>query len=140
MTIFVNYKSNNSGGTWWLTDEDWHSLAAAGWIVRWAKNDTTDRIIGNDPDGRYMGALATSAYKIVNEGVNPHRALKEAIREFNMVTSCNASDLGCYSCCGVPHHFEVVEGDNPQDLYGSGRRYIDSYSPSAPQTGDEYDY
>jgi len=31
----VEYSSNNSGGAWWLKDEDWKALEAAGWKVVW---------------------------------------------------------------------------------------------------------
>jgi len=30
------YDSNNSGGSWWLKDEDWKALEEAGWTVHWA--------------------------------------------------------------------------------------------------------
>ncbi len=33
----IEYSSNNSGGGWWLKDEDWKNLEAAGWIVEWGK-------------------------------------------------------------------------------------------------------
>lgn len=35
MTVQLFYDSNNSGGSWWLKDEDWVSLEDAGWIVHW---------------------------------------------------------------------------------------------------------
>jgi hypothetical protein len=31
----VTYSSNNSGGSWWLKDEDWQKLEDAGWYVVW---------------------------------------------------------------------------------------------------------
>ena len=31
----VEYSSNNSGGRWWLKDEDWIALEKAGWTVAW---------------------------------------------------------------------------------------------------------
>ena len=33
----VEYSSNNSGGGWWLKDEDWKALEAAGWKVEWGR-------------------------------------------------------------------------------------------------------
>lgn len=33
----VTYSSNNSGGRWWLTDEQWLALEKAGWTVLWGK-------------------------------------------------------------------------------------------------------
>jgi hypothetical protein len=37
--MHTEYHSNNSGGDWWLTDEDWYKLEEAGWEVEWFKND-----------------------------------------------------------------------------------------------------
>ena len=34
-TYIVEYESNNSGGDWWLSDNDWLTLARAGWMVEW---------------------------------------------------------------------------------------------------------
>ena len=81
---YVHYDSNNSGGGWWLTDEDWHALEDAGWAVEWCEE-------------RFMGALATSARK-------PGVTLGEAIAEFDRITSADSRDVGC-SCCGNPHSF-----------------------------------
>lgn len=35
MSGFISYDSNNSGGRWWLKDEDWKALEDAGWHVDW---------------------------------------------------------------------------------------------------------
>lgn len=34
-TYNVEYSSNNSGGSWWLTPEDWKALEDNGWTVEW---------------------------------------------------------------------------------------------------------
>jgi hypothetical protein len=31
----LEYDSNNSGGRWWLGDQDWKNLEDAGWTVHW---------------------------------------------------------------------------------------------------------
>ena len=31
----VEYSSNNSGGSWWLSDDDWRKLEKAGWEIQW---------------------------------------------------------------------------------------------------------
>ena len=91
----INYSSNNSGGSWWLSDEDWLALEKAGWDVDWYK----DR--GDDPrdykDGRFMGALATEASK-------DFPTMDKAIAEFEAITREDAYAEGC-SCCGRPHDF-----------------------------------
>lgn len=33
--MIVEYSSNNSGGSWWLSDKHWLALEAAGWRVEW---------------------------------------------------------------------------------------------------------
>lgn len=80
----VEYSTNNSGGSWWLDDEDWHKLELAGWKVEW-KNE------------RWLGALATRAYR---EGLS----YDEAVAEWESITGEDANDSGC-DCCGQPHYF-----------------------------------
>lgn len=92
----VEYSSNNSGGNWWLSDEDWIALEKAGWNVEWRKN-------------RFLGALATEASRT---GLN----LMEAVSEWESVTNLNSLSAGC-PCCGPPHNFT---------LYDDNGNYIDS--------------
>jgi hypothetical protein len=94
--IKVEYSSNNSGGDWWLSDEDWFKLEAAGWTVRWYKNEP-EGSMRRAGDG-WLGALAKRAEK---EFETP----ADAIREFETVTGQKASDEGC-NCCGAPHSFQ----------------------------------
>lgn len=107
MTI-VEYDSNNSGGSWWLKDEDWEALAEAGWNVHWKQGSGFPSL---DPDAehpgpldprektgeRWLGALATSAAK---EFENP----ADAIPEWERITGADAGAIGC-NCCGTPHSF-----------------------------------
>jgi len=88
--IEVEYQSNNSGGGWWLTDENWKALEDEGWAVDWV------------PD-RWLGALATTAKKKFN---NPY----DAISEFERITGQDASAEGC-NCCGEPHNFSYSDED-----------------------------
>lgn len=39
MPIVTEYSSNNSGGSFWLKDEEWKSLEDHGWFVQWLKDD-----------------------------------------------------------------------------------------------------
>jgi len=117
----IEYNSNNSGGDWWLTDQNWKDLAAAGWDVDWVADETNDLIRSSAKDGRWLGALATSASR---KGVS----LRMAIEEFERVTGQNSSALGC-SCCGVPHNFTE---------YDENDKWIDSYSASFPEYGERY--
>lgn len=112
----VEYSSNNSGGNWWLTDQNWLDLEKAGWEVAWVKGEKHYH-----GEVRWLGALAKNATR---KGL----MLGEAITEWEKVTGENSSDLGC-SCCGVPHEFTLYDGE----------KYIESYSPDYPRSGDRYD-
>ncbi len=108
----VTYSSNNSGGYWWLSDDDWKALEDAGWVVCWANKDPNLRRYTNS-NGRYLDALATSAYYDC-------WSEDEAKAVFEAVTGQDADDEGCH-CCGGPHSFyeeplvidaEFTEGSN----------------------------
>lgn len=92
----IRYSSNNSGGYWWLSDEDWKNLEKAGWKVEWNRDIKPSS--GSLRSGeRWLGALATDATR---EGLT----LRGAIAEFEDITGQNADDEGC-NCCGAPHYF-----------------------------------
>lgn len=86
----IRYYSNNSGGSFWLSEADWKNLEEAGWDVVW------DRMYDSEP------------YLAFREGLE----LDEAIEEFERVTGQNSDEEGC-ECCGQPHYFseEEVEHD-----------------------------
>ena len=92
--MHTEYHANNSGGDWWLTDEDWYKLEEAGWEVEWFKNDPSDRFA---VEGRFLGALAMTALR---RGL-PY---EKAIEEWERVTGQSADEKGC-PCCGAPHYF-----------------------------------
>ncbi len=98
----VEYDSNNSGGSWWLEDDDWRNLEKAGWEVEWYKDSKYHK---NDVDknGRWLGALASGAKRV---GLS----LDAAIAEWETITGECASDAGC-SCCGQPHSFSAENED-----------------------------
>ncbi len=107
----VTYSSNNSGGRWWLKDEDWHALEKAGWVVSWYKNNT--KYCKPGEDGRWLGGLAGDAYKIVDARTELV-AETIAVDEWSFLTKGNASSRGC-NCCGTPHNFYVTTPD-PEEL------------------------
>ena len=115
---YVEYDSNNSGGRWWLTDQNWLDLEKAGWDVKWYRNEEYYK---TGEDGRWLGALAGKATKA---GVT----IGAAISEWENITGQNSADLGC-ACCGTPHSFT---------LYDDNGDWKDSYSPSFPYYGDPY--
>lgn len=86
----VRYSSNNSGGSWWLSESDWKNLEKGGWTVEWTDND-------------FLGAKARDANKVFDN-------LDAAISDFESITGQDAGDPGC-NCCGQPHQFSA-EGLN----------------------------
>ena len=117
--MLVEYSSNNSGGNWWLSDEDWSALEKAGWKVDWVKDEPA--ILSSlSKDGRWLGARATRASKECP-------SLKEAILEFERITGQDASDEGC-NCCGPPHSFSA------ENEYASGEDILQVLYPNSPRT------
>lgn len=101
-TTYVEYDSNNSGGRWWLTDDDWLALERAGWKVSWFRDE--ERYFKTDKEGRWLGALASKAIK---PGA---KSLREAADEWERITGKSATDAGC-PCCGQPHNFKLYVND-----------------------------
>ena len=93
----LEYDSNNSGGSWWLSDENWFDLEEAGWKVNWKKDELDPLFRHSIRDGRWLGALATSASKEFNSE-------REGIAEWERITGQSERDNGC-ECCGPPHRF-----------------------------------
>ena len=127
MATYVEYSSNNSGGRWWLNDQNWRDLEAAGWVVAWAtlevaydEDGASIRLPSGLPklvpigtggskysgllrpgsDGRWLGALATTAYK------PDATSIREAADEWERITGESATAAGC-PCCGQPHTFTL---------------------------------
>lgn len=90
----ITYSSNNSGGGWWLSTEDWLNLEKAGWLVDWR------------PEGEWLGAKATSASIEAN-------TMENAIGLWERVTGQDSNDPGC-SCCGQPHNFYEPYEEGPR--------------------------
>lgn len=86
----VEYTSNNSGGRWRLTDQNWKDLEAAGWEVQWEKES-------------WLDALATTA-TIVIEAADGCKATEKATAMFEDITGADTDAKGC-QCCGRPHSF-----------------------------------
>ena len=116
--MYVEYDSNNSGGSWWLDDKQWKALEKAGWKVVWTHlqrdykrktlcKDGTPALCSYKPNykgdelrkkgHRWLDALATTAYRA---GLS----LRDAVNEWETVTRASSTDAGC-ACCGQPHNF-----------------------------------
>lgn len=108
MTKRIVYDSNNSGGVWWLRDEDWIKLEKAGWVVDWYRDQKDTFILFKlDSEGRRLGALATTAYR---DGLS----LRDAIAEWEKITNEYSETKGC-PCCGPPHNFYEKEIDEKNE-------------------------
>jgi hypothetical protein len=121
--MLVKYDSNNSGGRWWLSDEDWFALEKAGWKVDWVK-DQEERFFHKKGQERWLGALAKNAEK---EFETPGQAM----REFEKITGQTVSDEGC-NCCGAPHSFSWDVGDKWG--YASGEDCLSYMYKNVPQS------
>lgn len=97
----LEYSSNNSGGSWWLKDEDWLALEAAGWKVQWIRDQ--EKPSWDNSGDRFLGALATNASKEFSNR-------REGIDEWAAITKQNPDDEGC-NCCGVPHNFTWYDAE-----------------------------
>lgn len=75
----VRYSHNNSGGSDWLTADNWTALAARGWVL-------------DGESGRFYGAERTGL------------SLDAAIAEWESITGADRTAEGC-PCCGPPHFF-----------------------------------
>lgn len=102
--MYVQYTSNNSGGSWWLNDEQWKQLENAGWEVEWLKE-------------RWLGALAKYAKLKTDK-------LALAIESFEQATGLRANEPGC-SCCGQPHWFSLYDDSEPNHRYIEGGPDVD---------------
>lgn len=112
--MIVEYTSNNSGGEWWLDDNDWINLEKAGWKIAWVglDFDYKDGNFQQDDEGfpkmlkirkvgeRWLGGLAKIAFYKCN-------SIEEAIKSFEDITGEYANSVGC-ECCGRPHSFYEV--------------------------------
>lgn len=108
MTNKVRYSSHPSGGSWWLSDEDWRALEAAGWEVGWCAEDRDSNFTFRN--GRFLGGLATYA---IRYGLS----LSQAVEEWERVTGKSSTDAGC-PCCDQPHSFYYYDSEG--NLLDSG--------------------
>ena len=139
--ILVEYDSTNSGGDWWLSDDDWINLEKAGWHVEWGgivfcydedcDFNFSDRLqppVCENPSkckghrkyeshtevkNRFLNALSTGCSKEFN-------SMKEAIVEFEKITGQDTTKEG-RNCCGPPHTF----WDKTNNKYYSGEDILE---------------
>lgn len=134
--VIVTYRSNNSGGGWWLSADDWHALDEAGWNVHWFHPKDIDhggyegKGTDDDPHTGQWTALAhdhtygldslkllpvepTDERHLGASAVGASIEVKDpdtAVRIFERATGQDASAEGC-NCCGEPHRFTWTDAD-----------------------------
>lgn len=133
----VEYDSNNSGGRWWLDDEDWRALEDAGWFVNWGGEDFCNSRFGSRHEGpsvapntheanecpghrrfqsyaealasgeRWLGSLAGDATIEVTSYSEP---LAEEVARVLWTDAIGFKYTGNEegcNCCGQPHYFRA---------------------------------
>lgn len=142
----VTYSSNNSGGSWWLTDENWRDLEQAGWVVEWGGSwfcksrygsisgsqrprsltvecESSDVCKGHRCYESYADAVENESRwlgALAREAYREGLSLRDAVAEWERVTGKDSTDAGC-ACCGQPHYFTA---------YDDNGKWVDS-GPSA---------
>lgn len=81
-----------------------HALADAGWEVAWVKDRDRTAIGRLDADGRWMGALATSAVLPVSAN-DEDFAIEVAKLAWSRALPLQDIDAEGCDCCGSPHAF-----------------------------------
>lgn len=117
----VEYSSNNSGGHWWLTTEQWINLEKAGWEVIWGGYKFCKG--GNVRDGcskeecsghkrfnsfKEMTKRDTWLDSYATDASVQADSLEDAIAQWEDITGENSKAQGCH-CCGQPHNFNAEE-------------------------------
>lgn len=152
---YVEYGSNNSGGEWWLSDEQWRALELAGWEVVWGGMYFCRTRFNL---GRKRPAYLGDADPCANSGACPgHRlarsyaealelgddarwlgalamsaflrgatSLRDAAKQWERVTGMDATDAGC-QCCGQPHTFTLYDDNGKWVEAGPSTSYTASW-------------
>jgi len=108
-------QENNSGGDWWLTEQDYKNLFAAGWKL--PKDWDKPSYEGDEPWEPFCGG-APVPHGWRRSTYIRASSIGEAIRSFETATGRSFYERGC-SCCGAPFAisrvgktFEYRSGDD----------------------------
>ncbi len=115
--VLVEYSTNNSGGSDWLSESDWKKLEEAGWRLYGFDNfvytDKGEHEYDEEGLPKRKGVVPAQA----NYAWKWFDARDKAVREFEELTGQDATAEGC-NCCGAPHTFWFYEGEERN--YASG--------------------
>ena len=127
MRYIVRYVSNNSGGVWWLTTQDWERLEEQGWTVHWEnRRDHLNGYSHNFDLNTYPTLfprtgdtfLRAEARSAAIETDDP----MDAVTGWTAATGEYPYSEGC-ACCGRPHDFTIYDREigavvGFDDVYG----------------------
>jgi hypothetical protein len=89
----IHLHQNNSGGYFWLSDEQFDALLADGWRVA---------------SGLNFGGRAAQDLLLDVPVADERAAITIAQIEFQRVTGEDPNAIGC-TCCGPPFHFDIED-------------------------------
>jgi hypothetical protein len=133
----VEYTTNNSGGSFWLSDQKWLDLEQAGWTVMWGEHydDSTKQVVryasyqdlvAAGPKARFLNTAARRALIMLPDLPIPDSVLERLAKDvWGIATGMDPDAKGC-DCCGPPHAFYVTN-EEP----GTVTVVLPSPSPSA---------
>ena len=118
--MIIEYRSNNSGGIWWLEEKEWEALEKAGWKVKrkgafvWTDNgdhayDEEGYPIWDENKDEKFKVSDVPQYAFFKSD-----SVTTALKSWQEATGMDVTDEGC-NCCGAPHSFSWEGG------YGSGQ-------------------
>ncbi len=102
-SVNVRYEETNSGGHWWVSDDSYKRLNDEGW-----KMGRVSHAGGAGPEGHVAGATRRVTVSALSHMDAKDVAIDLVIAEWEEITGCSASELGC-RCCGAPHYFTATD-------------------------------
>ena len=118
----IEFDENNSGGSFWLSREQYDNLLAAGFYIKPITEDWEIERYGADGQSGDFGDMLT------RDGV-PYfwrgnlrveaASLQEAVEKWESITGEDFFAEGC-NCCGCPFSAHVVDEDGSTYEYVSG--------------------
>lgn len=101
----VEYTTNNSGGSYWLSRKDWEALQEAGWVVLDWDNTVYTESGNYKPDENGLPELKCPAnLDNAHYAYKNFESIRDALKEFEALTGQDVTSEGC-NCCGPPHSF-----------------------------------
>src|SRR5574343_270648 len=103
------FSENNSGGSWWLTKEDYEALFEAGWIQPEPEE--------KDSPIRRLSQLLSGGvpYEWRHNVTGKFASIRDAVQSFEKATGKDFFEKGC-NCCGAPFSISLDTG-GPNDKY-----------------------